>query len=73
MGCWLRVGDGEGAVLLAKSTGDKITVPIDAAGRSVVIEGTVVVEHPDDEAPADKGHECETAEVRLETRGVTLR
>ena len=38
------------------------------------VEGVVVIEH-EEEAPAhqgEDGHTCETAAVRLETRGVLL-
>ena len=75
MGCWLRVGDADGMVLLARSTGDKITIPTDSAGRDVIVEGVVVLEHEGDPRPEPHGedHACENAAVRLETRGVTLR
>lgn len=74
MGCWLRIGDADGSLLLARSTGDKVRIPTDSTGRTVVVEGTVVVEH--EEPPAQdeevEGHTCATATVRLETQGVHL-
>lgn len=77
MGCWLRVGSADGAILLAKSSGDRVTIPTDAAGRRVIVEGMVVVEHGDGDDPephddAEGAHSCPTDEVRLETRGVRL-
>ncbi|MGD8376913.1 MAG: DUF4920 domain-containing protein [Acidobacteriota bacterium] len=72
MGCWLRIGDADGSLLLARSTGDKVRIPTDSKGRSVVVEGTVVIEHEDPPSHDEeaKGHTCATATVRLETRGV---
>jgi hypothetical protein len=72
-GCWLRVKDADGKVLLAKSSGDRITVPTDSTGKTVTVEGTVVLEpkRPTKDA-GEEGHDCATAKIRLETLGVVL-
>jgi len=74
MGCWLRVGDADGSLLLASSAEDKVTIPTDATGRGVVVEGTVVVGCDESLAQVEyaEGDACPTATVRLETRGVQL-
>jgi hypothetical protein len=87
-GCWLRLEAPDGRLLLTKSTGDKVQVPGEALGRKVTVEGVVVVEHAEDEGKKPhkhhhgegkgegkgegEGHECATAKIRLETRGVVV-
>ncbi len=73
MGCWLRIDAGEAGTLLARSTGDAVTIPTDSAGRMAVVEGVVQVEHEGETSTEDEGHACPTAVVRLETRGVVLK
>jgi hypothetical protein len=73
MGCWLRIDGGDGLSLLAKSTGDKVLVPTDSAGRVATVEGVVVVEHKRASEEGDEhGHVCASDKIRLETRGIAL-
>jgi hypothetical protein len=81
-GCWLRLEAPDGRLLLTKSTGDKVQVPKEALGRKVTVEGVVVVDHTEDEGKKPhkhhhgegkgEGHDCATAKIRLETRGVVI-
>ena len=51
-GCWLVIADADGNTMLAKSTGDKVTVPGDASGKTAIVEGEVIVDYS-----VKKGHE----------------
>jgi hypothetical protein len=72
-GCWIRVGDADGAMLLAKSTGDKVVVPGDCVGQNAIVEGVVVIEQETaSEDSAEGGHVCAHDQIRLETAGIVL-
>ena len=73
-GCWMRIESPDGQVLLVKSSNETVLVPGDTAGRTVVVEGVVVIEHGEEplESSEESGHTCAQAEIRLETRGVVL-
>jgi hypothetical protein len=73
-GCWFRLGEGEGAMLLVKSTGDKVLVPADCVGRTATVEGVVVIEEEvaTEKPDEGEGHVCARDTIRLETAGVVL-
>jgi hypothetical protein len=71
-GCWIRVGDVEGGLLLAKSTGDKVLVPGDCVGRTAIVEGVVVIEQETASEESEGGHVCAHDKIRLETAGIIL-
>jgi hypothetical protein len=71
-GCWFRIGDPDGAMLLAKSTGDKVLVPGDSVGRTATVEGVVVIEQENASEKDESGHVCAHDRIRLETAGVVL-
>jgi hypothetical protein len=75
-GCWMTIKAEDGRTLMAKSSGDAITIPTDSAGKLVVVEGVVVVEHPDKTGHAEAeagGHDCPSPKIRLETKGILLK
>ena len=71
-GCWMRIGEVEGGLLLAKSTGDKVVVPGDCVGRTAIVEGVVVIEQETASEESEDGHVCAHDKIRLETAGIIL-
>ena len=73
-GCWMRIQSPDGQVLLVKSSDETVLVPKDTSGRTVIVEGTVVIEHGDEpaESTEEASHTCAKAVIRLETKGVVV-
>ncbi|HKQ57091.1 MAG TPA: DUF4920 domain-containing protein [Candidatus Eisenbacteria bacterium] len=57
-GCWVQVANPGGVSFLAKSLDESVLLPIDCAGRKIVVQG-VVTEQAARDAEAHKVHDCE--------------
>ena len=75
-GCWIRVNDGAGEEIFVKFKVYKYFVPLDAAGRQVVIEGTFKVKETSvDELrhyAEDAGKKEEAAKIVAPKREFTM-
>ncbi|HYM81576.1 MAG TPA: DUF4920 domain-containing protein [Candidatus Limnocylindria bacterium] len=80
-GCWVEVEGAKGATFLAKSLDESVLLPMDSAGRKIVVQGTVMRhaakghdhEHAHAHGEGEEGHVCPTPTYLLSTQGATLK
>ena len=72
-GCWVEVEAG-GASFMARSLDEKVLVPKDCKGWSIVVQGVVkALPRAAKEEAVPEGHACPRPEWVLATQGVELR
>jgi hypothetical protein len=78
-GCWVEVVDAKGASFLAKSLDESILLPMDCAGRAIVVQGVVTKlmaqghDHEHGDGKVAEGHACPAPKYLVSTQGAVLK